>query len=151
MIEYKKGNIFAEDIEVLVNPVNCVGVMGRGLALQFKNRFPKNFKDYVVACKKGEVLPGCLFIFAVGKAANPHFIINFPTKRHWSQESKIEDIELGLKKLAIVIKKYDIHSIAIPPIGCGLGGLNWQDINLLIKKYLLKLKNVSIIVLEPEA
>ena len=93
MIEYKKGNIVHEDTEALVNTVNCVGIMGRGIALQFKNAFPQNFKSYAAACNRNEVLPGRMFVFETGRLTNPRFIINFPTKRHWRGKSRIEDIE----------------------------------------------------------
>ena len=92
MIEHKTGDIFAEDVEALVNSVNCVGIMGRGIALQFKKAFPKNFKAYADACKLNEVQPGRMFVFETGELANPRYIINFPTKRHWRGKSRMEDI-----------------------------------------------------------
>jgi O-acetyl-ADP-ribose deacetylase (regulator of RNase III) len=96
MIEYKAGNILKEDAEALVNPVNCVGIMGRGLALQFKKEFPRNFTSYAAACKRNEVQPGRMFVFETGQLTNPRYIINFPTKRHWRGKSRMEDIEAGL-------------------------------------------------------
>ena len=99
MIEYKSGDILKEDSEALINTVNCVGVMGRGIALQFKNAFPENFKVYAVACKNDEVQPGQMFVYTTGKLTNPRYIINFPTKRHWRGKSRMEDIEVGLKAL----------------------------------------------------
>src|SRR6476620_6492578 len=99
MIEYKKGDILREDVEALINTVNCVGVMGRGIALQFKKAFPENFKAYVKACRNNEVQPGRMFIFDTGQLTNPRFIINFPTKRDWRGKSHMEDIESGLKAL----------------------------------------------------
>jgi len=99
MIEYKNGDIFNSDVEAIVNTVNCVGIMGRGLALQFKNKFPQNFKEYAVACKNEQVQPGKMHIYQTGQLTNPKYIINFPTKRHWKGKSKIEDIENGLDDL----------------------------------------------------
>ena len=125
MIEFKRGDILKEEAEAIVNTVNCVGVMGRGIALQFKNTFPDNFKVYAEACKKQEVQPGHMFVYSTDKFTNPRYIINFPTKRHWRGNSRIEDIESGLKDLVDVIHKYDIKSLAIPPLGSGLGGLEW--------------------------
>ncbi len=132
VIEYKNGDIFAEDVDAIVNTVNCVEVMGRGLALQYKNKFPQNFKEYAKACRKGEVAPGKMFIFQTGQLTNPKYIINFPTKRHWKGKSKIEDIEKGLDDLIRTIEKYSINSIAIPPLGSGLGGLEWQKVKNII-------------------
>ena len=96
MIEYKTGDILAEDVEALVNSVNCVGVMGRGIALQFKKAFPDNFKAYASACTREKVQPGRMFVFETGYLTGPRYIINFPTKRHWRGKSRLEDIEAGL-------------------------------------------------------
>ncbi len=128
MFEYKIGDILGEDVEALVNTVNCVGVMGRGIALQFKKAFPENFDAYAAACERREVQPGRMFTFETGRLGNPRYIINFPTKRHWRGKSRIEDIESGLKALAHEISQRNIHSVAIPPLGSGLGGLNWDDV-----------------------
>ena len=125
MIEFRTGDILKADAEALVNTVNCVGVMGRGIALQFKNAFPDNFKAYEAACEREEVQPGKMFVFETGTLTNPKFIINFPTKRHWRGKSRIEDIESGLKALVEEIRQRGIRSIAIPPLGSGLGGLDW--------------------------
>lgn len=150
MIDYKKGDILKNDAEALVNTVNCVGVMGRGIALQFKNAFPENFKTYSNACKRKEVEPGRMFVFETGKLVNPRYIINFPTKRHWRGKSRIEDVESGLKALRKIIKEKNIHSIAIPPLGSGLGGLNWTDVRPRIEKALSNLEGVKIFVYEPK-
>ncbi len=149
MIEYKKGNILEADVEALVNSVNCVGVMGRGIALQFKNAWPENFKSYAAACRRGEVKPGKMFVFETGYLTNPRYIINFPTKRHWRGKSRIQDIEAGLRALAEEIKHRGIRSIALPPLGCGLGGLNWNEVHGLIEQILGGLTDVKIIVFEP--
>jgi len=150
VIEYKKGDILEEDAEVLVNTVNCVGIMGRGIALQFKRAYPENFKKYAIACKKGEVKPGRMFVFATGRLINPRFIINFPTKRHWRGKSRIEDIEEGLKALLQVIQEYNIRSIAIPPLGSGLGGLDWDDVRSRIEAVFQPLENIRVIIYEPK-
>src|SRR5438094_1382872 len=128
MIKYKKGDILQEDAEALVNTVNCVGVMGRGIALQFKNAFPENFKAYAAACKQGEVEPGRMFVFETGQLTPQRYIINFPTKRHWRGKSRLEDIEAGLAALAKLIRSKPIRSIALPPLGSGLGGLEWATV-----------------------
>ena len=150
MIEYKTGDILQEDAEALINTVNCVGVMGRGIALQFKKTYPANFKSYAAACKNAEVQPGRMFVFATGQLINPRFIINFPTKRHWRGKSRMEDIEFGLKSLVEVIHKYDIHSIAIPPLGSGLGGLNWEEVKRRMEEALRPLEVVRVIIFEPK-
>ena len=148
MIEYKNGDILREDVEAIVNTVNCVGIMGRGLALQFKNKFPQNFKEYQLACTNKEVQLGKMFVHQTGQLINPKYIINFPTKGHWKQNSKIEDISNGLDDLTTIIEKYSIKSIAIPPLGSGLGGLDWKMVKKLIEK---KLKNINctVILFEP--
>ena len=148
MIEYKNGDILREDVEAIVNTVNCVGIMGRGLALQFKNKFPQNFKEYQLACTKKEVQLGKMFVHQTGQLINPKYIINFPTKGHWKQNSKIEDISNGLDDLTTIIEKYSIKSIAIPPLGSGLGGLDWNQVKKLIEE---KLKNINctVILFEP--
>ena len=113
MVKYKKGDILVEEAEALVNTVNCVGIMGRGVALQFKNAFPENFKAYYAACMRHEVRPGKMFVFVTGGLTNPRYIINFPTKRHWRGKSRMEDIESGLVALAEEIRSRKIRSIAI--------------------------------------
>lgn len=149
MIEYKTGDILAEDAEAIVNTVNCVGVMGRGIALQFKNAFPENFGAYAAACKRDEVQPGSMFVFETGGLTNPRYIVNFPTKRHWRGKSRIEDIESGLAALIKEIQDREIHSIAIPPLGSGLGGLAWPRVRALIVDALGELANVRVIIFEP--
>lgn len=150
MIEYKTGDILAEDAEAIVNTVNCVGVMGRGIALQFKNAFPENFKAYAAACKREEVQPGHMFVFETGGLTNLRFIINFPTKRHWRGKSRMEDIESGLTALAREIRELGIHSIAIPPLGSGLGGLEWSEVRVKIEQALKDLPDVRVILFEPK-
>ncbi len=149
MIVYKSGDILREDAEALINTVNCVGVMGRGIALQFKKVFPENFKSYAVACKQEEVQPGRMFVYKTGLLTNPRYIINFPTKRHWRGKSRMEDINAGLKALVEVIRKNNIRSIAIPPLGSGLGGLDWADVKPRIEAALKPLTEVQVVIYEP--
>ncbi|CAM5538428.1 type II toxin-antitoxin system antitoxin DNA ADP-ribosyl glycohydrolase DarG [Eoetvoesiella caeni] len=149
MIEYTSGDILKCEADALVNTVNCVGVMGRGIALQFKNVFPDNFKAYEAACKIKEVQPGRMFVFETGQLTPPRFIINFPTKRHWRGKSRIEDIESGLVDLVNVIRSRGIRSIAVPPLGSGLGGLDWQQVRQRIEHALADLDDVQVLVYEP--
>ncbi len=149
MITFKTGNIFEEDIEAIVNTVNCIGIMGRGIALQFKKKYPANFKAYAEAAKHNEIIPGKMFVFENNKNSSPKYIINFPTKRHWRDKSRISDIQSGLHALAKTIQKEKIQSIAIPPLGCGLGGLNWGEVRQLILNTFEKLPDINIIVFEP--
>ncbi len=149
MIEFTSGDLLKCEADALVNTVNCVGVMGRGIALQFKNAFPENFKTYAVACKREAVQPGRMFIFETGQLTPPRFIINFPTKRHWRGKSRIEDIEAGLVDLVRVIREKGIRSIAIPPLGSGLGGLDWSEVRPRIEQALGQLEDVRVLVFEP--
>jgi O-acetyl-ADP-ribose deacetylase (regulator of RNase III) len=149
MIEYKTGDILADDAEALVNTVNCVGIMGRGVALQFKDAFPKNFRAYEKACERHEIVPGKMFVSENDSLTNPRFIINFPTKRHWRGKSRIEDVESGLVALVEEIKSRQIRSIAIPPLGAGLGGLNWKEVRPRIEKALKGLAGLIVRVYEP--
>jgi O-acetyl-ADP-ribose deacetylase (regulator of RNase III) len=149
MIELTTGDILKSEADALVNTVNCVGVMGRGIALQFKNAYPENFKAYEAACKREAVQPGRMFVVETGQLTPPRFIINFPTKRHWRGKSRIEDIEAGLVDLAKVIRNKGIRSIAIPPLGSGLGGLDWGDVRPRIEHALGPLEDVQVIVFEP--
>lgn len=149
MIELTKGDILQADTEALVNTVNCVGVMGRGIALQFKNAYPLNYKEYKAACDRGEVQPGRMLVHERGTLTNPKYIINFPTKRHWKGKSRIEDIDDGLGALAKEIQQRGITSIAIPPLGSGLGGLPWKTVRACIEDKLSHLDNVEIRLYEP--
>ena len=149
MFEYKTGDLLAEDAEALVNTVNCVGVMGRGIALQFKSAFPENFKEYARACKRAEIQPGSMFVVETDQLASPRYIINFPTKRHWRGKSRMEDIESGLLDLQRIIREKSIHSIAVPPLGSGLGGLDWEQVRPRIEEVLQDLNDVRIVIFEP--
>jgi O-acetyl-ADP-ribose deacetylase (regulator of RNase III) len=150
MIELTRGNILTADAEALVNTVNCVGVMGKGIALQFKKAFPENFKAYETACRHGAVKIGKMFIFEIGQMFNPRFIVNFPTKRHWKGRSRYEDIAAGLEDLIIEIQQMDIRSIAIPPLGCGLGGLDWKRVRSMIEQAFSSLPEVKVKLYEPK-
>jgi O-acetyl-ADP-ribose deacetylase (regulator of RNase III) len=150
MIEFTSGDILKDDAEAIVNTVNCVGIMGRGIALQFKNAWPENFKAYEAACKREEVQPGRMFVYEVGQLTTPRYIINFPTKRHWRGKSRIEDIESGLKALVSEIRQRGIRSIAIPPLGSGLGGLDWNDVRPRIEAAMRELPAVRVRIFEPK-
>jgi O-acetyl-ADP-ribose deacetylase (regulator of RNase III) len=145
MIEYTIGDILRADADALVNTVNCVGVMGRGLALQFRETFPENFKAYEVACKRRKVQPGKMFIFETMSMTNPKYIINFPTKRHWRDKSSLEDVDAGLIALRDEVRKRGIRSIAIPPLGCGLGGLDWEKVRPRIEAAIGDLEDLRVI------
>jgi O-acetyl-ADP-ribose deacetylase (regulator of RNase III) len=149
MLEYRTGNLLQSDAEALVNPVNCVGVMGRGLALQFKKAWPDNFTAYQAACRRGELQPGRMLVFETGQSANPKYLINFPTKRHWRDNSRMEDIDAGLAALADEIRTRRICSVAVPALGSGLGGLDWRDVRTRIEAALGALRDVRVAVFEP--
>lgn len=148
MIRFRDGDLFRDESEALVNAVNCVGVMGGGIALQFRNLFPDNFKAYAKARADEQVRPGKLFVFETGRA-NPRYVINFPTKRHWREKSRLADIESGLKALAEFIIRGGITSIALPALGSGLGGLLWTDVKERIEIALGIFSGVRITVYEP--
>ncbi|THB63365.1 MAG: Appr-1-p processing protein [Gammaproteobacteria bacterium] len=150
MIHYTSGDILHADVEAIVNTVNCVGVMGRGIALQFKKAWPENFKAYATACKHQQVKPGHMHVYKTEQLANPKFIINFPTKRHWRCASRLEDIESGLHALVESIKEFGIKSIAIPPLGSGLGGLDWAQVRQQIESITSSLVDVQIFIYEPK-
>ena len=151
MIETTSGDILAADAEALVNTVNCVGIMGRGIALQFRKAFPDNFKAYEAVCKRGELQPGKMFIFETGSLTNPRYVINFPTKRHWKGKSQLADIESGLKALVSDIRRLGIHSIAIPPLGCGQGGLDWAEVRPRIEHAMAAMSEVRVLLYGPAA
>ena len=138
------------DTEALVNTVNCVGIMGRGIALQFKKAFPENFEAYVKICKEKKLHPGVVYTYKLHTLGGPKYIINFPTKRHWKGQSKLEDIEAGLKALVQEVRTLGIKSISIPPLGCGLGGLPWQTVvKQIMEETLSVLKDVEVNLYEP--
>ena len=150
MIEVTRGDLLKADAEALVNTVNCVGVMGRGIAAQFKRAYPENFIAYQTACKRREMRPGRMLIVETGLKVNPRWVINFPTKRHWRSNSQIDDIESGLAALLVDVRRLGIKSIAVPPLGCGLGGLDWSDVRPRIERAFAGLPNVRVLLFEPE-
>jgi O-acetyl-ADP-ribose deacetylase (regulator of RNase III) len=137
-------------VGALVNPVNCVGHMGKGLALQFKKAFPANFKAYEAACRHGQVTPGRMLVHDSGMLTQPRYIINFPTKRHWRDKSRIEDIGTGLIALIDAVNELGIRSIAVPPLGCGLGGLDWNDVQPRIEAAFSTLSDVEVHLYVPD-
>jgi O-acetyl-ADP-ribose deacetylase (regulator of RNase III) len=149
MIEEVKGNLLESDAVALVNTVNCVGFMGKGIALQFKKAFPDNFNAYQKACKANEVQPGRMFTWKSNDMFKERFIINFPTKRHWREKSRMEDIEAGLDALVDEVKRLGIQSIAIPPLGCGLGGLPWSEVRALIVEAFEQVPGVLVLLYAP--
>ncbi|WP_426273664.1 type II toxin-antitoxin system antitoxin DNA ADP-ribosyl glycohydrolase DarG [Exiguobacterium sp. R-17] len=152
MIFFLKGNLFDKlnEVDAIVNTVNTVGVMGKGIALEFKKRFPDNTKEYVTRCKEGSITIGNSFVFELGNESLTKFIVNFPTKKHWRNPSKIEYVDAGLEDLIKIIKQYEIKSIALPALGAGLGGLNWNEVKALISNKLEFLEDVEIYVYEPQ-
>jgi O-acetyl-ADP-ribose deacetylase (regulator of RNase III) len=149
-IRVKSGDLLKEKSDAIVNTVNCVGVMGKGIALQFKQRWPKNFKEYEVAAKRREIRPGKMFICDMGQWEKPRYIINFPTKVHWRGNSKLEYIESGLRDLVTQVKRLGIKSISLPPLGCGNGGLDWNDVKALIFGAFKHEQDISVTVFEPK-
>jgi O-acetyl-ADP-ribose deacetylase (regulator of RNase III) len=149
MIELKRGDILKQDAEALVNTVNCVGVMGRGVALQFRKAYPANYKAYQEASARGEIQSGRMFVFDLNRLVNPRLIINFPTKRHWRGKSRVEDIRAGLQDLVQVLRQHKVHSVAVPPLGCGLGGLDWGRVRPLIEEVLGVLPDLHVYLFEP--
>lgn len=152
MIEKITGNILEADVEALVNTVNCVGVMGKGIALQFKNAFPDMYENYRVACRNKQVVPGKMLIdVVVYNYYNKEFIIiiNFPTKRHWKNPSIIGDIKSGLQSLITDIQAMKIKSIAIPPLGCGNGGLDWSVVCPMIEDAMEEVPDTKVLLYEP--
>lgn len=149
MIKYTQGNLLEAEAEALVNTVNTVGVMGKGIALMFKERFGKNMAEYAKACKAREVQTGKMFITETGELMGPKWVVNFPTKQHWRSPSKLEWITEGLDDLKHFILTHQVKSIAIPPLGSGNGGLDWTVVREQIEKYLAELDDVNILVFEP--
>lgn len=149
MITITKGNLLTSGAEALVNTVNTVGVMGKGIALQFKKAFPENYAAYSKACTQGKVAPGKMLVTRGNLLSGKKIIINFPTKRHWKGKSRIEDIEAGLKDLIQVVRENNIQSIAIPPLGCGLGGLAWPTVRDMIESAFSTLPDVDVYLYAP--
>lgn len=149
MLKIGKGDLLKADVEALVNTVNLQGVMGKGIALQFKKAFPDNYKAYRKACQSSELRLGHMFIYPRG-ILPPKFIINFPTKDHWRSKSRLADVAAGLRDLAIQIQDLGIKSVAVPPLGCGLGGLSWSKVRPLVVEHLGGLEGVEVVLYEPK-
>jgi O-acetyl-ADP-ribose deacetylase (regulator of RNase III) len=149
MLREEEGNLLDADADALINTVNTVGVMGKGIALQFKQAYPGNFQAYEAACRHGEVRLGKMFTYETGLLGKPRLIINFPTKGHWRARSRLSDIKAGLVDLRQVIGERAIESIAVPPLGCGNGGLDWFDVRPLIQAALGDLPGVRVLVYPP--
>ena len=149
MVKFQKGDILHSGAQALVNAVNCVGIMGKGLALQFKKAFPENFRFFAQACERGEVRLGSMLVYDLNQMTGPRYIINFPTKQHWKNPSRLKDIEAGLKDLVKTVRKLQIQSIAIPALGCGLGGLNWSDVRPHIEAAFQAVPELAVSLFEP--
>jgi O-acetyl-ADP-ribose deacetylase (regulator of RNase III) len=149
VIRFLRGNLFDSDAEALVNTVNTHGVMGKGIALEFKKRFPANYEFYRQACEQGQVQIGKMLVFPT-QSLQPQYIINFPTKQHWRGRSKLEYIQRGLQDLVCVVQQQGIRSIALPPLGCGHGGLRWEQVKPLIEQAFASLPDVEVQVYEPK-
>jgi len=149
MIVHATGNLLQSGAEALVNTVNCIGYMGKGIALQFKKAFPENFKAYQRACKVGKVKPGNMFSFETDTMTNPKYIINFPTKRHWREKSRVQYIEAGLDALVKDVESLGIQSIAVPPLGAGYGGLDWPIIRPMIEEKFADTSAVRVLLYKP--
>jgi O-acetyl-ADP-ribose deacetylase (regulator of RNase III) len=147
-VRFVRGNLFNSGAEVLVNAVNCIGVMGGGIALEFKNRYPDMFISYKLVCNNKMLVPGTVHTFPSGDLTKQPHIINFPTKTDLSP-SKLIYVMLGLPTLVSECQRLGVRSVAIPALGCGLGGLDWEDVKELIQNEMSKLKGVDVMVYEP--
>lgn len=150
MFELVRGNLLDADVEAVVNTVNTEGIMGKGIALQFRKAYPENYEAYRQACDAGGVEPGRMFVFDRQTLTHPRYIINFPTKRHWRSKSRISDIEAGLVALVQEVERLGVRSVALPPLGCGLGGLSWSDVQHRMRAALERLPEVRWLVFEPK-
>ena len=152
MITLTTGNLFDASVDALVNTVNLAGVMGKGLALEFKRKYPAAFVEYRGLCEKGYLRMGQVHVFDRGAPSDlPRYIINFPTKRHWRDLSRLADIESGLAALVAAVRYDKIGSIAVPALGCGEGQLNWKNVRPLIEKAFVDLLDVQILLFPPWA
>lgn len=149
MLNFTTGNLLEARAQVLVNTVNTVGVMGKGIALMFKDRFDDNYRQYTAACKAHEVRTGYMFITQPSELDGPRWIVNFPTKQHWRSPSKLEWVTEGLQDLRKFLIDNKVKSIAIPPLGAGNGGLDWETVKLEIERALGDLADIEITVFEP--
>ncbi len=151
MITYGTGDLLLANTQALVNTVNCVGVMGKGIALKFKTRYPDTFTAYQKACKQGHVAIGSMFVTETGQLGGPQYIVNFPTKKHWRAPSQLSYIDAGLTDLIRVVHERHIASIAIPPLGVGNGGLSWQDVHPRLVEAFCEVPDVRVVLYPPTA
>jgi O-acetyl-ADP-ribose deacetylase (regulator of RNase III) len=149
MIEFVQGDLLEAQADALVNAVNTEGVMGKGIAQQFKERFPRMYSAYRQACIAGEVRPGRMHVFDCGAGSTPRFIINFPTKRAWRLPTRLEDVDSGLSALVREIQDRQIQSVAVPALGCGNGGLDWEIVLPKIRNACANLKDVHVMIYPP--
>lgn len=150
MITDSHGNLLRAEAEALVNTVNTEGVMGKGIALQFKNAYPAMYESYRRMAKAGNVKLGSVQVWETGQLTGPRYVINFPTKGHWKSKSKLADIREGLTDLTRVVRERGITSIAVPPLGCGNGGLDWRDVEPVIRDAFAAIPNVEVLLFAPE-
>lgn len=153
MIREGHGNLLPADAEVLVNTVNTVGVMGKGLALQFRRAYPEMFEVYAEACKRGEVVLGRVHVWPTGATTGPRFVVSFPTKGHWRARSDLADlgdVRTGLVDLERVVRDLEIRSIAVPALGCGFGRLAWTEVGPLILSAFSHLTDIEVTIHAPE-
>jgi len=148
VISYLQGDLLAADVDALVNAVNTVGVMGKGIALAFKTRFPANYEAYAAACQRGEVVTGRMFVTDTQALLGPRWIVNFPTKQHWRDPSRLEWVQTGLQDLRRFLLAQGVQSVALPALGAGLGGLSWPTVRAEIAAALADLA-VDVRVYEP--
>jgi len=149
VITESTGNLLGAEAEALVNTVNTEGVMGKGIALQFKKAFPAMFDAYRKAAKAGEIRIGAMQVWATGQLEDPRYVINFPTKKHWKAKSRLADIDEGLIDLVRVVRDLGIRSIAVPPLGCGNGGLDWRDVEPRIRAAFKQVQDVDVLLYAP--
>jgi O-acetyl-ADP-ribose deacetylase (regulator of RNase III) len=150
MVELSRGDLLKAEVEALVNTVNCVGVMGKGIALQFRQAFPANYDAYRRAVQAGKMKLGRVLVVPTGSMLYPRWIINFPTKEHWRQRSRLDAIRAGLDDLVEQIRRLEIRSVAVPPLGCGSGGLDWNVVRPLIEQAFARIPNVEVELFEPQ-
>jgi O-acetyl-ADP-ribose deacetylase (regulator of RNase III) len=143
------GNLLESDAEAVVNTVNCVGVMGKGIALHFKQAYPELLPVYEQLCKQGRLMPGRMQVLPTNRVVGPRFVINFPTKRHWKDKSKLADIEAGLLALVQEVRAHGIRRIALPALGCGNGGLDWSEVRPRIEAAFAALPEVDVLLYPP--
>lgn len=150
MLEEQSGNLLTADVEALVNAVNTVGVMGKGIALQFKRAYPASFRAYRDACARGEIRMGRVWTFDNAMSGPRRYVLSFPTKQHWRDSSRLGDIATGLDSLVEVVNERAIASIAIPALGCGNGGLHWSEVRPLIEQAARRIPTVRVVIFPPQ-